>query len=563
MLMLISDINLITRSLLSVQFLLIRMIIIYIIIYVAKGGSSMQERTGTAVKRAIQYIDRLVLDQGMEKEKVLPPVAALCQRAGVSYQSMIRALSVLKRRGIVEGKQGRRYSVAPCAHERCAELAEELSSNESKRSAEYAWVMLARKLRLDLLTGGFSRKRPLPSIKELAVRYGSSYRPLKKALEKLREEGLLDMHKRTYRMGVIAASRSRTKVVFVTQSAADGALLSGGILNQDFIRALSDECSRAGIELEIIGEYHDKEHGTYYFAQPGEGRIRLRDTEDTIGYIFMVTAPPLLEGAMDWVWRELTAFRKPLAVLDVCGGWRLPSLTREPLVHNYSMAISSLTGKRAAQRIIYRGHKRIAYISPFHDSVWSHNRLEGLREIYAAAGLPDGVQTFVDENPPDIHKFYFQPAHARCDIKTLQVSYDRWKKQLPDIYTAELDSLFYSHIPLIIMPEAEFKLQMQTLFGRVAAADCSAWIACNDRVALEALTFARECGIAVPQELSVVGFDDSPQALAANLTSYNFNVRAMVHAMLDFVARPNAYRHTKQRRPFEVEGMLVERKTLR
>ena len=62
----------------------------------------------------------------------------------------------------------------------------------------------------------------------------------------------------------------------------------------------------------------------------------------------------------------------------------------------------------------------------------------------------------------------------------------------------------------------------------------------NDSLALYCLTMLRSMGVRVPEDRSVVGFDDEEDAFLCGLSSYNFNVAAIVAAMVDFIVRPHS-----------------------
>jgi len=66
----------------------------------------------------------------------------------------------------------------------------------------------------------------------------------------------------------------------------------------------------------------------------------------------------------------------------------------------------------------------------------------------------------------------------------------------------------------------------------------------------------------VPQDISVIGFDDGLEASLTRLTSYSFNGAAVMHAMLDHVlsgGRSPLLRGV--RHPIEVPGAIVVRQT--
>jgi DNA-binding LacI/PurR family transcriptional regulator len=90
----------------------------------------------------------------------------------------------------------------------------------------------------------------------------------------------------------------------------------------------------------------------------------------------------------------------------------------------------------------------------------------------------------------------------------------------------------------------------------------TAWICATDGIALSALEYARNRGIAVPRMLSITGFDNEPVLTAkASLTTYDFNANGFVHHMLNFIARPPRSRGPYRHSPIEIEGIVVERGT--
>ena len=61
----------------------------------------------------------------------------------------------------------------------------------------------------------------------------------------------------------------------------------------------------------------------------------------------------------------------------------------------------------------------------------------------------------------------------------------------------------------------------------------------NDITGLAALDFLHERKLAVPQDISIVSFDDSYEAFSRELTSYNYGIAAVAKASLEFLIRQN------------------------
>lgn len=90
-----------------------------------------------------------------------------------------------------------------------------------------------------------------------------------------------------------------------------------------------------------------------------------------------------------------------------------------------------------------------------------------------------------------------------------------------------------------------------------------AWIGLNDNMALIALDFVRSRRKRSGRVIRVAGFDDSDMAHANELTSYNWNVGAVVQAMVDFILENPRGRHLQTVSPVEIPGFVVERASTR
>lgn len=144
----------------------------------------------------------------------------------------------------------------------------------------------------------------------------------------------------------------------------------------------------------------------------------------------------------------------------------------------------NLDGARAAtEHLIGLGHRRIAFVAGRPDLESSRQREEGYRQALAAAGLP------------------FDPALVRAG---------EYRKETTTGPVREL----------LTMPEPP-----------------TAVFAANDLSALATLDVAAELGLAVPAQLSVVGFDDIPEAVlsAPPLTTVRQPIQQMGTAAISML----------------------------
>ncbi|WP_158375442.1 LacI family DNA-binding transcriptional regulator [Cellulosimicrobium cellulans] len=176
--------------------------------------------------------------------------------------------------------------------------------------------------------------------------------------------------------------------------------------------------------------------------------------------------------ARDWVADQQAAgvvgvvgltLSRPGALIRAAGDAGLPFVMVDPVGtrdrHLVSIGSGNWDGARAAtEHLLELGHRRIAWVGGPEDSDAARERLSGYRAALDAAGVPA------------------DPALVRSD----QFAVDTGERHARDL---------------------------------LAAADPpTAIMAADDEIAVGVLAAARALGVAVPERLSVTGFDDTPQA---------------------------------------------------
>jgi len=111
-----------------------------------------------------------------------------------------------------------------------------------------------------------------------------------------------------------------------------------------------------------------------------------------------------------------------------------------------------------------------------------------------------------------------------------------------------------------LIQTAHTRRRAHALFDTISHTDsATAWVAHNDTIALLALDYLQEHHVQLPQELSLIGFDDTLEGFGRGLSSYSFNVTAIVSAMFEHVLAPR--RTGPRSRVVEIPGMVLERQT--
>ncbi|MBD3241308.1 MAG: hypothetical protein GF331_12030 [Chitinivibrionales bacterium] len=88
----------------------------------------------------------------------------------------------------------------------------------------------------------------------------------------------------------------------------------------------------------------------------------------------------------------------------------------------------------------------------------------------------------------------------------------------------------------------------------------TAWVCYSDALAMQCKHFLSDVARKAGKRPVVVGFDDSHEAFLERITSYNFNGKGYMHAMVDYILNPG--RRMSGRLydgAIELEGFVNER----
>jgi DNA-binding LacI/PurR family transcriptional regulator len=201
------------------------------------------------------------------------------------------------------------------------------------------------------------------------------------------------------------------------------------------------------------------------------------------------------------------------------------------------------------------GHRKVAFITPYHQSQWCVERLRGVQHAFAAAGLPEGVALF-DASVDNLLELMVRQKPFS--------TFRRHLRQFEDAVSRPYDltqNLFEENLALHHMEAQFLKSHLEPYFRRALADSATtAWIGATDMVGLIALTFLRTNGVGVPQAKSVISYDDTIEAFGVGLSSYSFNVAAIVQAMFDHITSGPS-RRARGPQVLEVPGVVMARAT--
>lgn len=490
----------------------------------------------------------MLVDARGAGSRPLPPIRALAAQARVSHVTMWKAVQVLQREGLVRTVP-RPLLLASRERASAPPPVATLVPAPVPPPARPRWNELRDAIASDLLALRFAAGTRLPSAKELCAAYRVGRLTLGRALRALVAEGRLAREGRGFRPRPARGRARDATVVFLAEQPGGDVLTDLAPRSLQLWRALEERCRCHGLRL-LAQSAQDclasARHGT---PRPSE----------VLGYVVrnLDLAPPLAERLLG----RLAELDRPIALVDEVG---LPSeherARRASRFRAFAIAHSDRAGRDVGQRLLDLGHRRVAVFSPFGDVAWSRNRVRGLAEALRDASL-DGAAIFVAAHFPDDDDVRDAIAHTP-GYPALARRTEQFRKALDPGRLAVRDSPFRDPGFRSFVADA-VSGRLRPLFER-ALADrrVTAWVGVNDMVALAALRFLRASGRRVPADVSVVGFDDTVDALRAGLASYDFNLTALANALVEHVVGWRSRSGRDHAPVVEIPGALVERESL-
>lgn len=511
-------------------------------------------RKSKPLEKALNCIFSLLNTGDLLPGDPLPSKAELAQRAGVSPHTILKAFALLKQEGILQGSRGHRYRLSTTGDSRSQSTPPVSWTPSTGTASSQTWLKVKDQLQKDILNNVFRTGVPLPSLKELQVRYGVSYPTIKKALEALYHEHLVVPHHRGYVVPAAGGRKTGESILLLCPGNRKGEFPANAI-NETFLRTVGTECARK--QLTLVSTAYFIAEDKLMFSSVTRGVFEdINELGDFFGFMVLImesTTRPEPTTILHYLRR----FHKPMAVFDQLGEWKLSQYYQQPhAIKFFEVSTSRHCGRIAGRFLLEKGHTSVAFLSPYHRSLWSLKRLTGLDSIFKKAGHVQGVTAYTLDQSVDITRHQSSELLARrYRIDAVLEAFDRWTEDADPLALSRIEPIMQS-LRGYTLPNIEFTRRLRVLFDRaLAEGSHTAWVTANDNVAVEAMRYLIEKNIAPP---SLMGFDNTYSSIWYGITSYDFNIPALVHNMLDFVLTPN---HTKweRKQPVQIDGLIVER----
>lgn len=474
---------------------------------------------------------------------------------------MWKAIDSLRQKGILETKSGGKRLTVSAKGARPPSIRKAMSNGfpQEQTTTGPLWQTVKKRIKRDILTGKYQSDTPLPSHKELQSFYDISFPTLKKALDALASEEIIQPYHKGYVVPSLTGSDSHARIVALGCGWEDGRIWTD-YLDKNYFRILETECINSKIKLDIV-VYFEKDNDIQFINSATRQPVDI-EKENILGIVFIVAN---LEIPLEVIFKKVSLLRKPVALLYVVGGWLFPEFAmNSKYFHFFTATAAARPAMKVAQYLLNLGHNHIAYFSPFHKAFWSQVRYEGLNETYETAGYYKAVSSFV--LPQYRYQWdYLQDREEPEDIQQLVKEYNKWKTYANNDFFRRFGNIGYSISKYLTewnCASGEIYYRLLPMFKQALADKAiTAWVMCNDFTATLAIDYLKQEDIQIPQQISIVAFDNTLDAMETRLTSYNFNNAGIINWMLRFIVRPSTFGGSKRKKVFEPEGNIIERQT--
>jgi len=458
---------------------------------------------------------------------LLPSIRASASELGVSTRTVYLAVQALKACGELESRLGGGIYVAGTSPKTIL--------RKSSQNMQMKGVELSESLQIDLRQGKLWADGLLPAAKSLAQVYKVSQPTLRKVLRQFCADGILERQGSRYRLAGLTHQRKEPQTIRLLIAANEKGLRLETPREFEFLRILMDEIRAMGIRLDIVG-VNDYGALPLYFTSSG---IR-RDLDlKSKGYLGTILSTWHMKDAWQNL-RSLLAEGLPVSVW-VEGGRQdamAKRFGRRSLCTFFDVGYGLAPGRVVGKYLESKGHKASAYISPFHGSEWSKQRLRGLENSCRTAHI--AITVFVLEDATD-------PWTYRHRAVGNKVAY------MPQ----HLDAIAEHRID--IQRDKLIAKALEPLFHKALSdVNISTWVLANDLVGFMAQDFLAKNSSAKRKPIELVSFDNTPETYARRISSYEFNTHGMTLDMLYHIVAPKSPLFAKPG-VIHLDGRVVEK----
>lgn len=480
----------------------------------------------------------------------LPSLKTLAGQAGCSPVTMSKAAHALAREGAC--------TIVPGGGVLCLPATMPPHDRESPRrdsGLPLSSIERAKRGILNMIAREGMRDIPvLPSSRSLARELGVGPATVQRAPRDLADKGVLRRKGDAYEVHQVTYTTPLSTIILIHSSASLDWILASSHRAHEFWLSVEKKSHRSNVRLSIEG----------LFQEPTLSRTCSRITsriagESILGYVFWVVD---VDDVAQTLLAALAATGKPVSVIDETGATlHLSRSYATSRIRFFHVGTTPLCGEIVGRCLFGAGHRSIAYFHPQVADPAHEKRLAGIRSTFAEAGFHRNVHEFL----PDA-RFRSQDADAQerylhaflVPFRNLYNTEPRIKTKPEGIYLQTAESDLYKYAAI-----REFTGCLAPLFDdALRQRSITAWVCGTDQMAIVAKSYLQHKGVRIPQDLSLIGFDDIPPAFPLDISSYNFNIPRVAEWAMDHILSPS-YAAAYLRDANEIPGFVLRRGSLK
>ena len=500
----------------------------------------MPPRTSPSLQHTLAFIRDLLANPGFKK---LPSVRSIAKTCNVSSITVSRAMELLKKEGKVKSLWGKGYFPPESLHIDTAKMA---SVSISKPQVIY------NRITTDILNGTFKPNEPLPGINQLTALYNVSRPTIQKVLESLISEKIIR------RIGVKhylynTTIRSRLRIAIIAFGLSQNEIKITSERERNFYRNISNTAIQQNVDLHVIC-YNDYLETPEFYIPGGLDLYTYFEQKEVCGTILSTYH---MNNSAQCL-RRIIGTGKPVSIC-VEDQYVLESMAQYSAnskgITFFDASYSTIPGKDVGMYLFEKGHREIAYISPFHKSTWSQNRLSGLMEIFGQQ-KDTYVHAFVlDEFVRD---YAFMEKILQNPSFDTDVSVDNIASRIDPFMIKRIDSVKMEYESLL--RDGLIFSYCEPLIKKAASIpSITAWVCANDLIACMIMDYWNYHEIPFNKRPALIGFDNAFEAFERGISSYEFNTGGETQSMLNHLLYPNSSLFLKSKRIVRINGSVIER----
>lgn len=439
----------------------------------------------------VEEIKKSIVEAGFKEGEKMPSVRKMAERLKLSANTVHKAYKELAADGQIKLLQGK-----GCFWGKIPEV--------SVVPEEDAYTVLEKRFSQDLDSGNLSAFDPLPSTKELSIRYKFSPYIVRKFLMRKVGQGVLRYSGYKFYFDEERSVTPSNYILFVHRCDVDGRLIIESERESDVFRTLSQIALNQHISVRFVG-FNEKTDSLIQH----DGSLYKAKNDDLCLGVFLST---WLVGDAKKLFGHFASFKGPISVWWEYAPDTVPSAMRNKKKWAfYNVAFGSEGGVIVGKHLLKKGVKKVNYVSPFHSSYWSVARLQGLQDA--------GVE-----------------AVALVDSR----------------FSSPFD-MMASAVKAGVDKQKYMNKVMESLLEN-ASEEC--FVCSNDWVAISVIDYFKSKKKPVPY---VIGFDNTIESYRYVFDSLAFNVGTMVKEAIYHILAPKIY--AEQRRLMQTPlGQVVEKR---